>query len=72
MTPEAPGRGRMNAMARGRGLLRFGYWLYLVVGSLALLVVSLIDGQITPAVLCAVVLALAIWRLYVLRTDPEE
>jgi hypothetical protein len=58
-------------MERARGLVRLGYWSYLGLGSLAMLIVTLIVGSWSLAALSGAALALAIWRLYVLRTDPE-
>ena len=59
-------------MGWARGLVRLGYYSYIGLGSLALLVVALVSESWTLAVLAAVVVGLAGWRLYVLRTDPDE
>ena len=59
-------------MGRPRiGLARVGYYAYIGLGSL-LLITSLIYESWGLAAFAAVVLAFAIWRLYVLRTDPDE
>lgn len=59
-------------MGRARSLLRLGYWSYLGLGSLALLIVTLIAASWTLAALSGIVLALATWRLLILRRDPNE
>jgi hypothetical protein len=59
-------------MGWGRGFVRLGYYSNIGLGSLALLVVALVYESWTLAVLAALVVGLAAWRLYVLRTDPDE
>ena len=54
------------------GLVRLGYWLYLGLGSLAMLIVSLVTAIWSLAALSGIVLALATWRLVILHSDPDE
>jgi phosphate starvation-inducible membrane PsiE len=59
-------------MGRARDSVKLGYWSYLGLGSLVLLIVGLIEGSWSIAALSGVVLVLAIRRLYVLRAHRAE
>jgi hypothetical protein len=70
---DEPFRKRENPLVgRANRPIRLGYWAYLGLGSLVMLILSLIYANWTIAALAVVVLALAIHRLYVLGTDPDE
>jgi hypothetical protein len=59
-------------MRRASSLAKLGYNLYIGIGSVVILIASLAYESWGLAALAAAVLAYAIWRLYVLRTDPDE
>jgi len=48
------------------------YWSYLGIGGLAMLVVTLIAGQMALAALSAVGLLLAMWQLVKRRRHPDD
>ncbi len=64
--------GQNRSMRRASSLAKLGYNLYIGIGSLVILIVALMYESWGLATLAAAVLAYATWRLYVLRTDPDE